>query len=137
MQLTPLQSNTLKPVGRSEACTLRSAAACALAHIIENMGEELATAANPIVQASIPIFVPTYGPRDGFWSGVSCLGTSHHVFESERSVASSDVYVDVKRTLQVRFGSCTGTCCWFGPFNPERQGQGEHPNICQPAGILG
>jgi hypothetical protein len=103
VQLTPLQSNTLKPIGRSEACTLRSAAACALAHIAESMAEELAAADYPLNLASIPIFVPTYSPQEGFWTGVACVGDSHLFFESERSDGSSSQYVDVKRALQVSF----------------------------------
>lgn len=95
----------LKPVGRSEACTLRSAAACALAHIVEGCAEELSKADYPFDLDSIPIFVPLYSPQDGFWSGVSCLGSSHLFFESERSAGSASHYVDVKRTLQVRYGS--------------------------------
>lgn len=103
MQLTPLQSYSMDPVGRSEACTLRSAAACALAQAMQTMAEELPTSNKSVYPSCIPVFVPTFGPLDGFWSGVSCSESSHVFFQSERSLGSSTHDVDVRKTLQARF----------------------------------
>lgn len=113
-QLTPLQTDA-KPVGRSEACTLRSAAACGLAAIFESVhqpgwGHEAqdkskgsrAPASIPAgLPVSLPIFVPVFGPQEDFWSGVACPGPYHVFFEGECAPDMS-ACLEVRRTLQVR-----------------------------------
>jgi hypothetical protein len=107
VQLAPMQAQKTctAPVGRSEACTLRSAAACALGAVFATTREPswddaVENGMQAVELAKIPIFVPVFGPKECSWTGVACLGLQHVFFEAE-SAFEAPVCVEVKRTLQV------------------------------------
>eukprot|EP00892_Ulva_mutabilis_P006289 jgi/Ulvmu1/4031/UM019_0008.1 len=109
MTLTPLQGKHHQSVGRSEACTLRSAAACALGGILNTISADrsplLSTApqthdpALAIILACTPLFVPVYCPQDGFWSGISCVGSSHVFLETESAICGTEITLSLRPVL--------------------------------------
>lgn len=111
-QITPLQGDRTRAVGRSEACTLLSAGACALSSIISNLqlnaSEKLSVQENPnhmsmeAHRACTPLFVPVYGQQDGFWSGIACVGCSHVFFETETAASVYRFTPSLQPLLQVR-----------------------------------
>lgn len=111
VQLIPLQGVHNRIVGRSEACTLRSAAACALNSIASNLQADTLKAVPTVKSAeklkleaclaSAPLFVPVYGPEDGFWLGVACVGSSHAFFETEYAASAAHYSPSLQPLLQV------------------------------------
>jgi hypothetical protein len=92
-QLTPYSSSKSRPIGRSEALTMRSAACLALSEIFRThhaSGSNPATATTPDGNqlslsglACMPVMIPMLTSEEDAWVGVACVGETQAFFETE------------------------------------------------------
>ena len=117
MQLTPFASKGSRAVGASEATSLQSAAALALAEIFRNLH---ATGCNPLCAddplqtplsglACSPVFTPVHAASEDAWNGVAYIGGSHVFFETQAAKLPRRAVLNAQDQLQVRFVTSCGT----------------------------
>ena len=120
VQLTPFASRGSKPIGRTEASTLQSAAALALSEVFQC---HHATGATPLVLqnskggvqgangadnnvslsalACMPLFVPVHGGTADAWIGVAYVGGTQVFFDTQVWQLPARSTVSAQEQLQV------------------------------------